>query len=223
MLQACSPRSRACFGQLVVKATPMRRTPGRLHKFWEDSVSRSRILTSFPAARQEATCTEISAWQPKLVDNWSSRNGPFSEVVSDRNVSRRHLHPHRISLCCALLGLTLCWCILVLRSGWWSLNIITAACLRNTLPTPSFRPCRPSAQVSVEALNPKPYAPWGGSARRVAKETLRAALRSCSRSPIQPIQAELPFFVAELPEGKRLGNLIAVCTQVGAWPITYSL
>ena len=30
-------------------------------------------------------------------------------------------------------------------------------------------------------------------------------------------QAELPFFVAELPEGKRLGNLIAVCTQIGAW------
>ncbi|CAE7513466.1 rft2 [Symbiodinium natans] len=29
------------------------------------------------------------------------------------------------------------------------------------------------------------------------------------------ITAELPFFVAELPEGKRLGNLIAVCTQVG--------
>ena len=29
-------------------------------------------------------------------------------------------------------------------------------------------------------------------------------------------QAELPFFVAELPEGKRLGNLIAVCTQIGA-------
>lgn len=28
-------------------------------------------------------------------------------------------------------------------------------------------------------------------------------------------QAELPFFVAELPAGKRLGNLIAVCTQIG--------
>ena len=34
-----------------------------------------------------------------------------------------------------------------------------------------------------------------------------------------PWQAELPFFVAELPQGKRLGNLIAVCTQIGAWPV----
>ncbi|CAJ1360211.1 unnamed protein product [Effrenium voratum] len=36
------------------------------------------------------------------------------------------------------------------------------------------------------------------------------------------ITAELPFFVAELPEGKKLGNLIAVCTQVGnVAPIIY--
>lgn len=36
------------------------------------------------------------------------------------------------------------------------------------------------------------------------------------------ITAELPFFVAELPAGKRLGNLIAVCTQIGnIAPIIY--
>mmetsp|Transcript_33843 Transcript_33843/g.78267 ORF Transcript_33843/g.78267 Transcript_33843/m.78267 type:complete len:422 (-) Transcript_33843:58-1323(-) len=36
------------------------------------------------------------------------------------------------------------------------------------------------------------------------------------------ITAELPYFVAELPEGKRLGNLIAVCTQIGnIAPICY--
>lgn len=30
-------------------------------------------------------------------------------------------------------------------------------------------------------------------------------------------EAEQPTFVAELPAGKRMGNLIAVCTQVGVW------
>lgn len=36
------------------------------------------------------------------------------------------------------------------------------------------------------------------------------------------ITAELPYFVAELPQGQRLGNLIAVCTQLGnVAPILY--
>eukprot|EP00931_Biecheleriopsis_adriatica_P106240 TRINITY_DN80726_c0_g1_i1.p1 TRINITY_DN80726_c0_g1~~TRINITY_DN80726_c0_g1_i1.p1 ORF type:complete len:425 (-),score=58.12 TRINITY_DN80726_c0_g1_i1:42-1316(-) len=36
------------------------------------------------------------------------------------------------------------------------------------------------------------------------------------------IQAELPYFVAEMPQGQRLGNLLAVCTQLGnIAPIVY--
>lgn len=38
------------------------------------------------------------------------------------------------------------------------------------------------------------------------------------------ITAELPYFIAELPEAERLGNLIAVCTQVGnIFPIIYKI
>eukprot|EP00928_Gymnodinium_smaydae_P037812 TRINITY_DN26200_c0_g1_i2.p1 TRINITY_DN26200_c0_g1~~TRINITY_DN26200_c0_g1_i2.p1 ORF type:complete len:419 (+),score=82.08 TRINITY_DN26200_c0_g1_i2:69-1259(+) len=38
------------------------------------------------------------------------------------------------------------------------------------------------------------------------------------------ITAELPFFVAELPEGERLGNLLAVCGQLGnIAPILYKV
>ena len=31
-------------------------------------------------------------------------------------------------------------------------------------------------------------------------------------------QAEQPIFVAELPAHKKMGNLIAVCTQIGVSP-----
>jgi len=38
------------------------------------------------------------------------------------------------------------------------------------------------------------------------------------------IVAELPFFMESLPEGKRMGNLLAVCTQIGnIFPIAYKL
>eukprot|EP00439_Symbiodinium_sp_Y106_P055854 s2467_g7.t2 len=99
-------------------------------------------------------------------------------------------------------------------------SLVAAACLQETLCRARCRILRIVGDAPTTWKLQKPFRwrdrPAGNCKHAVAPEDAKLL------SPCLVEVAELPFFVAELPEGKRLGNLIAVCTQIGnIAPIIY--
>lgn len=104
-----------------------------------------------------------------------------------------------------------------IRSGWWSLNIITVpgkhpSIMKLECVMLCFQDDRYLVQDSVFISKISTGQDW--------TPTIPTIL---TYIPFHTRQAEQPIFVAELPAQKKMGNLIAVCTQIGVSPGRYEV